>query len=284
MRNIVYTNINLAPFTWLKVGGTPKYLAVPSNTAELQQVIRDYGMLINNIRCIGACSNTIITENIGNFLIIRSNFMNNISVHENQITCGSGVLSIQASKYALKHFLTGMEFLYTIPGSIGGNIRMNAGCYGQEIENILLSVIVVNKNGEVYELKNSDLKFAYRHSEITSDMFITEATFQLQKGSYETINNLIIENSTKRAKTQPTSGKTCGSTFKNPEGQSAWKLIKESEAHLLEYNGVCFSKKHCNFIINNSKHSNDVITFIEKVKEIVLKKTNVQLELELHII
>lgn len=278
-------NINMACFTWFKVGGTVKYFFMPKNVEEMIEGIKLYKNKIKNIRCIGAGSNLLITENVHDYLIIKTMSMNSMTVLDNNlVNYESGTLSMMASKFAMDNEFGGLEFLYTIPGTIGGNVKLNAGCYGSEVKDVFVEAMAVDTDGQLHKLLPADLQFSYRNSLLPDDLFIISSTFKTLPKLKDEIWQIMCKNKEQRELTQPTSGKTCGSTFKNPPGYRAWELIKESGANTYEYNGVKFSSLHCNFIINDSKSANDIVHFIEEVQKIVFNKTKIQLEPEIHFI
>ena len=201
------------------------------------------------------------------------------------LIAGSSALDRNVSNFALESSLSGFEFLSCIPGMIGGGIRMNSGCYGEDISNIIVSVQVMDLEGRVRVIHSSDIKFFYRGCNLDNNLIFISATFKGKNDSNLNIRNKINNLIEKKKRDQPSKIKTCGSTFKNPENNKAWKLIKDSGCAGMSIGDAYISKKHCNFFVNkgNAK-SSDLENLIYKVKSEVLDKTGVNLELELQII
>jgi UDP-N-acetylmuramate dehydrogenase len=184
--------------------------------------------------------------------------------------------------------LGGFEFLSCIPGTVGGGIKMNAGCFGREFKDILISIQAINKSGQVLTIPAKDIEFKYRDSRLSDDLIFLSASFKGFKKNSKLIKEEIDSLKEKKEQTQPLRLKTSGSTFKNPVGQSnkkVWELIKESVSLEKSFGDACISKKHCNFFINrgNAKFD-DMKNLIEYVSENVLKKTGIKLETEIKIL
>ena len=189
------------------------------------------------------------------------------------------------SVFALKNSLAGFEFLSCIPGTIGGAIRMNSGCYEHDISKILLSVQAIDFNGKVRIITRPNIEFFYRGSNLEEDLIFISATFKGNKDSKINIKNKINSFVENKKVSQPSKIKTCGSTFKNPKNEKAWKLIKESGCAGMKIGDAQISDKHCNFFVNKGKtRAKDLENLIQKVKKIVFDKTGISLELELQII
>ena len=189
------------------------------------------------------------------------------------------------ANFALENALTGLEFLSCIPGFIGGGIRMNSGCYGEDISQILHSIKAINRKGNEIEIKAKDINFFYRGTDLAEDLIITHVNLIGKISSKENIekkqNNLIL----RKKNSQPSQIKTCGSTFKNTETKKAWELIKYSGCENLRVGNAKISEKHCNFFINEGKASSkDLESLINKVKSAVYEKTKINIELEIKII
>ena len=185
----------------------------------------------------------------------------------------------------MENSIAGMEFLACIPGSIGGAVRMNTGCYGDDISNILHSIKVINNNCQVNEILAKDIEFSYRGTNLEKNLLITSVKLigkASMKKKIEEKQKAMVE---KKKNSQPNQIKTCGSTFKNPKNKKAWELIKESNCENLKIGNAKISEKHCNFFINDGNAtSKDLEKLINKVKENVYQKTKVNLELEIKII
>jgi len=214
-----------------------------------------------------------------------------ISHDENLIKVGAACLCGNVALYSKNAALANLEFLTGIPGSVGGAIAMNAGCYGSDVSQTLISATAVDFNGNLVELKNSDIlsendfEFSYRKNKIAKDFIFVEALFKGEKSDSELIAKKINEFNQKREATQPIRAKTGGSTFKNPLDQTtkkSWELIDESGCRGLRNKDAQMSEKHCNFMINNGNASaQDLIDLGNEVKKIVKEKTNINLEWEI---
>jgi len=205
--------------------------------------------------------------------------------NSNTIIAGASALDRNVSNFALKNLISGFEFMSCIPGTVGGAVRMNSGCYGNDISKILISVQVMDFDGNVKAIQSSDIKFYYRGSSLDNNLIIISATLKGKKGNNLNVHQKINSFMKEKKSTQPSKIKTCGSTFKNPENQKAWKLIKDSGCVGMSVGDAQISEKHCNFFVNkgNAK-SRDLEQLINQVQSKVLEKTGINLELELQII
>ena len=203
------------------------------------------------------------------------------------IEAGAGTLDRKISTFAKENEIGGMEFLSCIPGSIGGAVVMNSGCYGAEISNILHSINIIDLNKcEEREIKKNDIKFFYRGTNLPKDIIITSVKVKGKINSKQTIEKIQNDMIERKKISQPSQIKTCGSTFKNfNKNKKAWQLIKETGCDQFKEGDAIISKKHCNFFVNNGKaNSTDIEKLINRVKQTVNKKTGVDLELEIKII
>jgi len=277
---------NLSKYSWFNLGGPAKVVFKPKNLNELSVFLKNIKGF-NKIKVLGAGSNTLIRDGGFNGVIIKfgKSFSHLSLFDENTIIAGAATLDKNVSNFALNNLLTGFEFLSCIPGTIGGGVRMNSGCYGEDISKILISLQVMNLNGKIKVIYSSDIKFSYRKCDLDSQLIFISATFKGKIGKKNEIQKKINNLVEKKKKDQPSQIKTCGSTFKNPEKYKAWKLIKDSGCAGLKVGNAYISDKHCNFFVNkgNAK-SSDLESLIDKVKNKVLKKTGINLELEVQII
>ena len=274
---------------WFNIGGKTKAFYKADNLKELIKFLKK----IQNkekIFVLGAGSNTLITDKQFNGVVIKlTNNFNNISLlNEEIIIAGSAVTDKSLSEFAMENSLGGFEFLSCIPGTIGGGIKMNAGCFKREFKDILISIQALNKSGQVITIPSKDINFKYRDSGLSDDLIFLSASFKGFKKDKDIIKNEIQLLKEKKEKAQPTKIKTSGSTFKNPVGQSdkkVWQLIKESVSLKKSFGDACISEKHCNFFINkgNAKFE-DMKNLIDFVSESVLKKTGIKIETEIKIL
>ena len=277
---------NLSKYSWFNLGGPAKVIFKPKNLNELSiflKNIKDYSKL----KVLGAGSNTLIRDGGFNGVIIKfGKSFSHLSIFENsKIIAGSAAFDKNVSKFALENLITGFEFLSCIPGTIGGGIRMNSGCYGEDISKIIVSVQAIDLEGKVKVIYTPDIKFSYRGSNLDSNLIFISATFKGRKNSKSNIQKKMDNLIKKKQEDQPSKIKTCGSTFKNPENNKAWKLIRDSGCSGMSVGDAHISEKHCNFFVNkgNAK-SSDLENLISNVKSKVLNKTGINLELELQII
>ena len=274
---------------WFNIGGKSKVFYKANNLKELVNFLKK----LNNeekIFILGAGSNTLISDNLFDGVVIKlSKNFNNISLlGEDIIIAGSAVLDKALSDFATNNNLSGFEFLSGIPGTIGGGIKMNAGCFGKEFKDILLSIQAIDKLGNVITIPRKDIKFEYRKNNLPNDLIFLSASFKGVKGLLKDIKNETNRIKTEKEKNQPTKIKTSGSTFKNPISQTnkkVWELIKESVPLDISFGDACISEKHCNFFLNKGNATfEDMLMLIDFVSKNVLEKTGISLEKEIKIL
>ena len=274
---------------WFNIGGKTKVFYKAENLKELVNFLKK----INNnekIFILGAGSNILITDNLFDGIVIKlSNNFNNISLlGEDIIIAGSAVSDKTLSDFAINNNLSGFEFLSCIPGTIGGGIRMNAGCFGKEFKDILLSIQAIDKLGNVITIPRKDIKFEYRKNNLSDEIIFLSASFKGIKAETSKIKDETDKLKAEKEKAQPTRIKTSGSTFKNPISQTnkkVWELIKESVPLDKSFGDACISDKHCNFFVNKGNATfNDMTKLIEFVSKKVLEKTGISLEKEIKIL
>ncbi len=269
--------------TWFQTGGKCDCFCVIENINELKQILKK----IDNIPyfIIGAGSNLLIRDRGYKGLVIKlGKSFNTVHIKDDQIISGAGILDVNLSKYALKNSIKNFEFFSGIPGNIGGAIKMNAGCFGNETKNVLNSVLVLKNNGEERLIKNDSLNFGYRSSNIKNEIIVS-ANFKAESDDQKAIEERVEKIKTKRKSTQPLKFKTGGSTFKNPKNLFAAELIEKSECKGLINGGAYVSEKHSNFLINKNNATAKHIEDLGKIViERVYKKFNILLEWEIKII
>ncbi len=285
----IFFEYDLKKKNWFNIGGKSKVFFKANHLDQLLNFLK----ILNNqerIFILGAGSNILITDNLFDGVVIKlgKNF-SQITLHSDDIIiAGSAALDKNLSNFALENHLSGFEFLSCIPGTIGGGISMNAGCFGKEFKDILISVQAIDKLGRVISIPAKEIKFDYRKNNIPEDYIFLSASFKGTKSERNKIEIVTNELKLKKEKSQPTKIKTSGSTFKNPISQSSkkvWQLIKESVPLNQSFGDACISKKHCNFFVNkgNAKFQ-DMKKLIDFVSEKVLKKTGISLEKEIKIL
>ena len=277
---------SLSKYSWFNLGGPAKVIFRPKNLNELSIFLKQMKGF-NKIKVLGIGSNTVIRDGGFNGIIIKfgKSFSHLTSFDQNTIIAGASALDKNVSDFALRSSLAGFEFLSCIPGTIGGGVRMNAGCYGNDISKILVSVQVMDFSGKMKVIYSQDIKFSYRGCSLDNNLIFISATFRGKRENKINIekrmNNLIE----RKKKDQPSKIKTCGSTFKNPDNNKAWKLIKDSGCAGMSLGDAYISEKHCNFFVNKGNAKSEHLeNLINQVKDQVLNKTGINLELELQII
>ena len=277
---------SLSKHSWFNLGGSAKVIFKPKNLNELSIFLKNCKEF-NKIKVLGAGSNTLIRDGGFDGVIIKlgKSFSHLSLLGQNMLIAGASAFDKNVSNFALENSLSGFEFLSCIPGTIGGGIRMNSGCYGEDISKILISVQVMDLSGKVKVVHSSDIKFSYRGCNLDNSLIFISATFKGKNDNNLNIQKKIINLVERKKKDQPSKIKTCGSTFKNPENNKAWSLIKDSGCAGMKMGDAHISEKHCNFFVNkgNAK-SQDLENLIYQVKNRVLNKTGIKLELELEII
>ena len=277
---------SLAKYSWFNLGGPAKVIFRPKNLNELSIFLKQMKGF-DKIKVFGAGSNTVIRDGGFDGIIIKfgKSFSHLTLFDQNTIIAGASALDKNVSNFALKSSLAGFEFLSCIPGTIGGGVRMNAGCYGNDISKILVSVQAMDFNGKIKVIYSQDIKFSYRECSLDNNLIFISATFRGKrenKINIEKRTNDLIE---RKKKDQPSKIKTCGSTFKNPDNNKAWKLIKDSGCAGMALGDAYISEKHCNFFVNRGNAKSEHLeNLINQVKYQVLNKTGINLELELQII
>ena len=274
---------------WFNIGGKTKVYYKAENLKELVSFLKKLDNK-KKIFILGAGSNTLISDNLFDGVVIKlsKNFNNLSLLNEDIIIAGSSVLDKQLSNFAIQNSLSGFEFLSCIPGTIGGGIKMNAGCFGREFKDILLSIQALDRKGNIITISSKEIKFEYRKNDLPEDLIFLSASFKGMKGKSSEIesetNRLISE----KEKNQPTKIKTSGSTFKNPISQSkkkVWELIKESVPLNQSFGDAYISDKHYNFFVNKGEATfDDMNNLINYVAEKVFKKTGIKLEKEIKIL
>jgi UDP-N-acetylmuramate dehydrogenase len=289
LKSKIEFDYNLKKKNWFNIGGKAK---VYFNADSLQDLI----ILLKTIDkkdkifVLGAGSNTLITDNVydGTVIKLGKNF-SKISILPNGIIiAGSAVTDKKLSEFALENEIGSFEFLYCIPGTVGGGLRMNAGCFNSEFKDVLVSVQAINRNGEVLTIPSKEILFEYRNSDLSKDLIFLSASFKGLKKNKIEIHEKIRELKKKKEKAQPTRIKTSGSTFKNPVGHSdkkVWELIRESVPLDISFGDAYISERHCNFFVNRGNATfNDMKKLIDFVINKVEKKTGIKIQTEIKIL
>jgi UDP-N-acetylmuramate dehydrogenase len=277
-----YFDYDLKKSNWFNIGGKTKVYFKPESLSDLVLFLKKFGSK-QKIYTLGAGSNTLVNDNIFDGIVIKlgKNFSNITLLPNNIIVAGSACTDKKLSDFALENGVGGLEFLACIPGTIGGGLRMNAGCFDKEFKDILISIQAIDRQGRVVTIPADKVLFEYRNNDLSQDLIFLSASFKGKQKDKNSIKKKVLELKYKKEKTQPTKIKTSGSTFKNPVKQTnkkVWELIKESVSLNTSFGDAYISHKHCNFFVNKNNASfNDMNKLIEFVRESVEKKTGINL-------
>ncbi len=273
----------LAEITWFRVGGPAEVLFTPADEADLAYALARLPREVP-VFTLGLGSNLLVRDGGVRGVVVRlgRGFGQVETLDGHRLRTGTAVPDVKVARAAADAGIAGLAFYRGIPGSIGGALRMNAGAHGRETKDVLLSARAVDRAGNIHELSNADMGFTYRHCGIPDDWIFTEATFAGAPGDPETILSEMNDVAEYRAKNQPIKDRTGGSTFKNPPGASAWKLVDAAGMRGFRVGGAKVSEMHCNFLINDVDASaEDVERLGETVRARVKASQGVTLEWEI---
>ena len=284
---MIYKNEKLSKYSWFNLGGPAKVFFKARSLIDLKNfLIKNYNTA-NKIYVLGAGSNTLFRDSGFDGIIVKlqSSFSYAKLLENNKIEVGAATLDKKVSEFALENSISGLEFLSCIPGSIGGAIRMNCGCYGDDISKIFFSLKAMNFKGDIKSFSRDEINFFYRGSNISEDLIVLSVVLEGKLSNKIEIEKKLNSFKNKKKDSQPSKIKTCGSTFKNPKNKKAWELIKSSNCSGLKVGDAVISSKHSNFFVNNGNaSSSDIENLINKVKKEVFLKTGTNLELEIKIV
>ena len=285
----IYFDYDLKKSNWFNIGGKTKIYFKPESLSDLVIFLRKFGYH-KKIYILGAGSNTLISDKTFDGIVIKlgKNFSNVSLLPNSIIVAGSACTDKKLSDFALENEIGGLEFLACIPGTIGGGLKMNAGCFNKEFKDILISIQAIDRLGRVITIPADKVNFEYRNNDLPEDLIFLSASFKGRTKDKVEIENEVVKLKKKKDNTQPTKIKTSGSTFKNPIKQTdkkVWQLIKESVPLGSTFGDAGISDKHCNFFVNkNNATFNDMNKLIEFVRERVEEKTGIKLEKEIKIL
>ena len=274
---------------WLNIGGKAKAFFKPENLNDLINFLRNFGKK-EKILILGVGSNILVKDQGFDGVVIKlgKNFANISMLPNKTIIAGSATIDKKVAEFASENNIGNLEFLSCIPGTVGGGIRMNSGCFGSEFKDILLSVQAIDRAGKVLTSPSSNIQFEYRKSDLPRDLIFLSASFQGKFKEKDTVKKKMEILRKKKDEAQPTQVKTGGSTFKNPINQTnkkVWELIKSSVPKNITFGDATISEKHFNFFINKNKATfKDMKKLIDFVKRNVKEKTGINLDLEIEII
>ena len=286
-------NRDLASLTWMRVGGPADWFFMPADLEDLAGFLKDLPADID-VFPMGVGSNLIVRDGGLRAVVIRlARGFNGVEINGSHVTAGAAALDAQVARQAADAGLD-LTFLRTIPGSIGGAVRMNAGCYGTYTADVFVSARAVTRAGEVVTLTKDDLNFQYRQSDLPEGSVLFEATFEAPKGDPETLHARMEAQLKRRDETQPTQDRSAGSTFRNPAGFSstgqaddvhalkAWKVIDDAGLRGARVGGAQMSEKHSNFMINTGDATAaDLENLGEEVRKRVFQNSGIELHWEI---
>jgi len=279
----------LAPLVWFKSGGAADWLFEPKDVVDLQGFLRDLDPA-TPMMALGLGSNLIVRDGGVPGIVVRlgkpfawvDTVAKRVFGIDDVLNCGGGASGILVSSMARDHGVAGLEFLRSIPGTVGGFVRMNGGAYGGEVKNIMTTCDVVLRNGDLVTLPVAELGYRYRHSELPEGAIVVAARFRGRPGEPDAIQAEMNRISASREASQPLRSKTGGSTFKNPEGEKAWALVEAAGCRGLTVGGAQVSEKHTNFLINTGDATSaDIETLGEEVRTRVKAKSGIELQWEI---
>ena len=283
VRGTIKTDAPLAPLVWFKAGGTAQWLFEPKDTDDLSDFLAALDPAVP-VMALGLGSNLIIRDGGVPGVVVRLGkpFAKVEALDATTLACGGGASGILVSSTARDAGIAGLEFLRSIPGTVGGFVRMNGGAYGRETRDILVSCDAVLRSGEQVTLLNRDLAYTYRHSNLTDGAIVVSAIFHGKPGEPVAIQAEMDRIAAAREESQPLRSKTGGSTFKNPDGHKAWALVDEAGCRGLVLGGAQVSEKHTNFLLNSGEATSaDIEALGEEVRRRVKDKSGVELEWEI---
>ena len=283
VRGVLKPAASLAPLVWFKTGGPAQWLFEPQDADDLSDFLAQLDPDMP-VMALGLGSNLIVRDGGVPGVVVRLGkpFAKVERQDETTLVCGAGASGILVSSTARDAGIAGLEFLRSIPGTVGGFVRMNGGAYGRETADILLECELVLRSGEQVTLLNRDLAYSYRHSNLTDGAIVVSATFRGHPGESAAIQAEMDRIAAAREESQPLRSKTGGSTFKNPDGHKAWQLVDEAGCRGLAIGGAQGSEKHTNFLLNTGgATSTDIEALGEEVRRRVREKSGIDLEWEI---
>lgn len=276
-------NVALSDITWFRVGGPAQLLFSPADEADLAYFLKGIPSDMP-VTVMGLGSNLLVRDGGLPGVVIRlgKGFATVKAEDGHRVRTGTAVPDVKVARAAAEAGVSGLAFYRGIPGSIGGALRMNAGAHGRETKDVLVAARAVDRKGDIHTLSLADMGFTYRHSEVPADFILTEALFQGAPGDPAAILREMEEVAEYREQNQPIRERTGGSTFKNPPGHSAWKLVDEAGCRGLRVGGAKVSEMHCNFLINEGgATAEDVERLGETVRARVKARSGTVLEWEI---
>jgi len=281
VRGKYQTNISMAEHTWFGVGGAAEVLFTPADAEDLHTFLKALDADIP-VYPVGAGSNLLVRDGGVSGVIISTKAIKHHHIEGTHLTVGSGWLDAEVARLASRENIAGLEFLIGIPGTIGGGLRMNAGAFGKEFRDVVMTATAIDRQGNWHEVTPAEMGMAYRHSNAPQDWIFVSATLIGESGKSEDIRAAMKAIIATRSDAQPQGVRTGGSTFANPEGHKAWQLIDQAGCRGLAHGAAEVSEKHCNFLINRGNASaEDIETLGETIRDRVKATSQVDLRWEI---
>ena len=285
----IFFNFDIKKFNWFNIGGKTRIFFKPKNLKELKEFLILYSNR-GKIFILGLGSNVLFNDSVFEGVIIKlgNSFSSLSKLSNDTIIAGSSCSQKKLSEFAMENEISGFEYMHCIPGSVGGGIKMNSGCFGGEFKDNIVSLQCIDLNGNIKIIPINKLKFSYRKIHLDENLIFLSATFKGNISSKKKIKLLMEKLSKEKNNSQPSKIKTGGSTFKNPIDQTnkkVWKLIKESVPGNISFGDAHISKKHSNFFVNkNNATFSEMYSLINYVKKNVKKKTGINISLEIKVV
>ena len=285
----IFFNFDIKKFNWFNIGGKTRIFFKPKNLKELKEFLVLYSNR-GKIFILGLGSNVLFKDSVFEGVIIKlgNSFSSLSKLSNDTIIAGSSCLQKKLSEFAMENEISGFEYMHCIPGSVGGGIKMNSGCFGGEFKDNIVSLQCIDLKGNIKVIPINKLKFSYRKIHLDENLIFLSATFKGNISSKKKIKLLMEKLSKEKNNSQPSKIKTGGSTFKNPIDQTnkkVWKLIKESVPENISFGDAHISKKHSNFFVNkNNATFSEMYSLINYVKKNVKNKTGINISLEIKVV
>lgn len=279
-------NENLSKYTWFNVGGPAEVLFLPSDEDDLCNFLRQKPQDME-VFVLGNGSNILVRDGgiKGVVIKLKSEAFSDYYLQDNLLYVGAGMRNLTMRKIVEDNAMGGLEFICSIPGSIGGMLKTNAGCFDRDIASVLQKARVCDYSGNIFEVPASDFNFKYRYSNFPNNWIILGVFLKYEQSTINRVKQIIAGNLQYRAEHQPKNVRTAGSTFRNPDGYKAWQLIKDANADSIEVGGAKMSDMHCNFLINNgTATAADIENLIYKIINKVKENSGITLEPEIKIV
>ena len=283
LKGKILFNEPLSKHTWLGVGGPAEIMFFPQDIDDLKLFLQNKPDDVPT-HIIGGGANILVRDGGIKGVVIKLDtpYFKNLTLSDQILTCSAGLKNVSLKKFLIEHEIGGLEFLCSIPGTLGGSIKTNAGCFGHSVSDVLHSATIIDLKGNIQTVAPQDFNFSYRSSDFPNDWIIISLNLKTYHKNADEIRKILQEQDDYRKQRQPYNQKTAGSTFKNPSEKRAWELIKQSECENLRIGGAKMSEKHCNFMINTGQATaSDCEELGEEIIKRVKEKTGVLLEWEI---